>query len=228
MSTTLTLVIGNKNYSSWSMRPWVLLKHFQIPFTEKMLKFETTDWVKNIAQYSPSGKVPVLWEGEPGTGLAVWDTLAIFEHVAELFPHLSIWPTDAAARATARSICAEMHSSFQGVRSAMPMNVRGSYPGQGHTDKALSDIKRIVEIWQICRTKFGHVSSKAFLFGDFSAADAMFAPVVMRFKTYGVVLPKDLQSYCAAVETSPGVVEWNKEALLETDFIAADEPYANR
>ncbi len=211
------------------MRPWVLLKHFQIPFSEKMLKFETADWAENIAHYSPSGKVPVLWENGAGAGLAaglaIWDTLAIFERVAELYPHLPIWPNDPAARATARSICAEMHSGFQGLRSAMPMNVRGSYPGKGHTDKALSDIKRIIEIWQSCLSK---ASERPFLFGDFSAADAMYAPVVMRFKTYGVALPQKLQTYCAAVEASPGVTAWNKEALLETEFIVADEPYAHQ
>jgi glutathione S-transferase len=219
----LTLVFGNKNYSSWSMRPWVLLSHFDIPFKERLVKFETKDWDDNIASLSPSKLVPVLWEGEVGKGFATWDTLAIAERVAELFPDKAIWPRDPRARARARSVASEMHSGFRSLRGAMPMNLRSSHPGKGHTPEALADAARVHTIWRECLQQSGG----PFLFGKFSAADAMYAPVVTRFITYGLKLDADLQKYSDAVLNAKGVAEWIAAGKKETEFVTFDEPYAD-
>jgi glutathione S-transferase len=216
----LQLVIGNKNYSSWSMRPWVLLRQFEIPFEEVQLKFDNDVRVIGIEKYSRAGKVPVLLvDGE-----AVWDTLAIAETAAELFPQKHLWPEDARARRVARSACAEMHSGFQKLRGNMPMNIRGRHPGKGMTPEVKKDVERIVALWAECRERFG--SAGPLLFGRFSIADAFFAPVVMRFRTYGVDVPRGAQDYCAAVESLAAVREWMDAARKEGDFVAADEPYA--
>jgi glutathione S-transferase len=217
----LALVIGNKNYSSWSMRPWVLLRQFDIAFEEVMLKFDSAEWEREIARRSPSGLVPVLWRG----ATAVWDTLAIAETVAEWFPDKPIWPRDADARALARSASAEMHSGFRGLRSAMPMNVRSSHPGKGMSAEVQKDIDRISALWRICRQRYG--STGPMLFGSFSAADAMFAPVVMRFHTYQPPLPADVKAYCDAVKSLAAVREWMDAGRAEKEFVAHDEPYAN-
>lgn len=224
----LTLVIGNKNYSSWSMRPWVLLKQFGIPFDEIMLKFETTEWNDHIARFAPSRKVPTLWDGEAGSraALAVWETIAIIEYIADQFPQMAIWPVDAAARAMARSVAAEMHSGFQPLRSNMPMNIRSHHPGKGLLTGVAGDIARIETIWLAAREQFGTRTSAPFLFGQFCAADAMFAPVVMRFATYAPTLTPASISYCEAVKAAPGVAAWISEAQRETDFVGFDEPYA--
>jgi glutathione S-transferase len=221
----LSLVIGNKNYSSWSMRPWVLLKHFNIPFTEIMLKFHSPEWDKHIVALSPSRMVPVLWDGEAGHSDAqpVWETIAIFEYVAELLPELDIWPKDRGARARARAMVAEMHAGFRALRSNMPMNIRSKLVGNGHTPEAMKDIARIEQIWREARLKFGHGGS--FLFGEFSAADAMFAPVVLRFQTYAPMLAKDTAAYCDAMRAEPAIAQWIADALQEPDFVAEDEPY---
>jgi glutathione S-transferase len=197
----LTLVIGDKNYSSWSMRPWLALAAFDIPFSEIMIKLYQPDSTTRIAQYSAAGKVPVLL----GRDLAVWDSLAICEFVAEQFPDRGLWPQNTTARAVARSICAEMHSGFQGLRSAMPMDIAGRYPGQGRTPQAQADIGRVCEIWENCLAEFGH---HRYLFGDFSIADAFFTPVVMRFRSYGVSLAPALQAYVERVVAHPAVARW--------------------
>jgi glutathione S-transferase len=220
------LVIANKNYSSWSMRPWVLLTQFNIPFDEIMLKFHSTEWDKDIARYSPSKLVPVLWNGEPLNGQASWESTAIFETIAEAFPEHAIWPRDAAARNHARCIVAEMHAGFRPLRTHMPMNIRANYPGLGLTPEVAANIARIETIWREARAEFGSKTSSPFLYGAFSAADAMFAPVVMRFQTYRPALTADTLAYCDAVRAAPGVAKWIKEALLETEFVADDEPYA--
>ena len=199
--SNLTLVIGDKNYSSWSMRPWLALAAFDIPFNEILIKLDQPDTTTRIAQYSAAGKVPVLL----GENAAIWDSLAICEFVAEQFPERGLWPEDATARAVARSICAEMHSGFMGVRSAMPMDVAGRYPGQGRTPQAQADIGRICEIWEDCLAEFGH---HRYLFGDFSIADAFFAPVVMRFRSYSVSLAPALQAYVDRVVAHPAVARW--------------------
>jgi glutathione S-transferase len=207
-SPGLTLVIGNKNVSSWSMRPWVVLNAFQIPFQEVRVALDKPDTSNNIARYSASGRVPVLLAGET----SIWDSLAICEYLAEQFPDEHLWPRDVAARAMARSICAEMHSSFSSLRSTMPMNIKGSFPGQGRAAETQADIGRISEIWEECLSRFGR---NEYLFGDFSIADAFYAPVVTRFKTYGVVLPPVLSAYCERIRNHPAVARWVEEALAE-------------
>jgi glutathione S-transferase len=221
----LQLVIGNKNYSSWSMRPWVLLRQAQIPFEEVQLKFSESDGgltVPGIEKYSAARKVPVLLiDGEP-----VWDSLAIAETVAEMFPDKHLWPEDPAARRVARSICAEMHSGFQALRSKMVMNIRSRHPGKGMTPESRKDIDRIVELWTDCRERFGGAGS--LLFGKFTVADAFYAPVVTRFQTYAVKLPRIAQEYCEAVLALAAVREWCDAGRRETEFVAADEPYATK
>ena len=216
----LTLVIGNKNYSSWSMRPWVLLRQFGIPFDEVLLPFHSTRWDAGIARWSPSRLVPVLWRGEQ----SVWDTLAIMETLNEWFPDEGVWPADAAARALARSAAAEMHSGFRDLRARMPMNIRARHPGKGMTAEVRVDIDRMEALWNMARGRFG--TGGEFLFGSFCAADAMFAPVVMRFETYGVATGPVATRYRDAMRASKGVSAWIAEALKETEFVAEDEPYA--
>jgi glutathione S-transferase len=208
----LTLVIGNKNYSSWSMRPWVAMAAFNIPFTEVRILLDRPDTTNRIAEYSAAGRVPVLIAGE----MTIWDSLAICEYLAEQFPEKHLWPQDVAARAMARSICAEMHSGFTDLRSAMPMDIRSSLPGRGRTPGAQSDIGRISEIWEECLARFGH---HQFLFGDFTIADAFYAPVVTRFATYHVALAPALQAYCDRVKAHPAVARWMAEALAETEVV---------
>jgi glutathione S-transferase len=221
----LKLVVGNKNYSSWSMRPWVLARQAGIAFEEVLLKFdEKGDGVSvaGIDPYSPTRKVPVLLiDGEP-----VWDSLAICETLAEMHPEKQLWPAAADARRVARSICAEMHSGFQGMRGAMPMNIRASYPGKGHNPKSQKDIERIIEIWASCRSRFGRGGE--FLFGGFGVADAFYAPVATRFRTYAVSLPPAAQAYADTLLASAAVREWMDAGRRETEFVAADEPYASR
>ena len=207
----LTLVIGNKNYSSWSMRPWVALTAFGIAFNEVRVLLDKPDTSTRIAEFSAAGRVPVLIAG----GITVWDSLAICEYLAEQFQEKHMWPQDVAARAMARSVTAEMHSGFGDLRSAMSMNIKMHLPGRGRTPGAQGDIGRISEIWEECLSRFGH---HQFLFGDFSIADAFFAPVVMRFKTYGVALAPALQAYCDRMQAHPAVARWVADALAETDI----------
>ena len=221
----LQLVIGNKNYSSWSMRPWVLARQAGIAFEEVQLRFDESGGglrVAGVEKYSPTRKVPVLMvDGEP-----VWDTLAICETLAEMYPEKRLWPEAPPARRVARSACAEMHSGFQALRGKMPMNIRASHPGKGLTPESQKDIERVVALWSGCRERFGGAGS--LLFGQFSIADAFYAPVVMRFRTYGVGLPRAAQEYCAAVEALSAVREWIEAARRETAFVADDEPYARK
>src|SRR5712692_5670789 len=220
----MQIVISNKNYSSWSMRPWVLAREAGILFEEVQLKFDESSGglkVADIERYGVAGKVPVLViDGEP-----VWDSLAICETLAERFPDKQLWPTDARARQVARSICAEMHSGFQALRGGMPMNIRSRHPGKGMTPESRRDIERVVAIWSSCRERFG--KGGPLLFGRFSIADAYYAPVVTRFQTYAVALPSAAQAYCDAVLALSGVREWMDGARRETEFVAADEPYAS-
>jgi len=220
----MQLVIGNKNYSSWSMRPWVLAREAGIAFEEVQLKFNESDGgltVKGIERFNVAGKVPVLIiDNEP-----VWDSLAICETLAERFPAKQLWPADPRARQVARSICAEMHSGFQAIRGKMPMNIRSRYPGKGMTPESRRDIDRIVDIWTSCRERFGREGP--LLFGRFCIADAYYAPVVMRFQTYEVALPPVAQAYCEAVLALRGVRDWIEGARREKEFVAEDEPYAS-
>lgn len=207
-SSGLKLVIGNKNYSSWSMRPWVLMKAFGIPFKEINILLKQPDTGLHISGYSAAGRVPVLISGE----FSIWDSLAICEYLAEQFPEKALWPTGVAARAMARSMCAEMHSGFTELRTAMWMNIRANFHGKGHTAGSQADIGRISEIWEHCFSLFGH---HHFLFGEFSIADAYFAPVVMRFRTYDVSLAPALQAYAERVAAHPAVAQWMAEAMAE-------------
>lgn len=216
----LKLAIANKNYSSWSMRPWVLLTQAGIAFEEIQLKFSDSAKVVGIEPYSPTRQVPVLIvDGEP-----VWDSLAIGEAVAELFPQKQLWPADARARQIARSICAEMHAGFRNLRGAMPMNIRASLPGRGMSPEVQRDIDRIVEIWESCRASYG--KGGELLFGQFTVADAFYAPVATRFLTYAVTLPPAAQRYADALLALPAVRDWMAQARRETEFVRADEPYA--
>jgi glutathione S-transferase len=218
----LRLVIANKNYSSWSMRPWVLLTQADIAFQEIQLKFADDNKVLGIERWSPTGKVPVLWiDDQP-----VWDSLAICESIAELYPEKQLWPADATARRLARAISAEMHSGFSDLRKGMPMNLRSSHPGKGRNPASERDIARVASIWEHCRTRFG--AGGELLFGAFSVADAMFSPVATRFKTYAVELPSVAQRYADAVLALAAVQQWRSGALAETEFVPADEPYATR
>lgn len=215
----LTLVIGNKNYSSWSMRPWVLMKQLGIPFDEVKLRFQSDEWDAHIERWSPSRLVPVLWRGEQ----SVWDTLAIMETLHEWYPDKGIWPRDEAARAFARSASAEMHSGFRDLRTHMPMNIRALLPAKGMRPEVQANIDRIQHLWGEARRRFG--KGGPFLFGAFGAADAMFAPVVMRFRTYGVALDPNSRQYLETMLDAPGVRAWIDEALKEKEVIAEDEPY---
>jgi glutathione S-transferase len=216
----LKLAIANKNYSSWSMRPWVLLTQAGIAFEEIQLKFSDEGKVAGIEPYSPTRQVPVLIvDGEP-----VWDSLAIGEALAELFPQKCLWPADARARQVARAVCAEMHAGFRNLRGAMPMNIRASLPGKGMSPAVQRDIDRIVEIWESCRARFGQGGE--LLFGQFTVADAFYAPVATRFLTYAVALPPVAQRYADALLRMTAVREWVAQARRETEFVRADEPYA--
>ena len=222
----LKLHIGNKNYSSWSMRPWVLLKQLQIPFDEVMVRFDSFDtdsaFKRALADVNPVGKVPVLVD----EGFAVWDTLAITEYLAERFPEHGVWPQDRQARARARCICAEMHSGFSALRSHCPMNVEASLTEigvrvWGEQAAVRSDVGRIVSMWSALLEQHGG----PMLFGQFSAADAFFAPDCLRLKIYALPVPEVINAYIARVCALPGVQAWIDDALAEHDFIAFDEPY---
>ncbi len=215
----LRLIIANKNYSSWSMRSWVLLRQAGIPFEEVMLPFDSPQWREHMPRLSPTGRVPVLWIDDE----AVHDSLAIAETVAELFPDAALWPEQGPAKWHARAVSAEMHASFNALRGAMPMNISANLAGFGDTPASRADIARVVAIWELCRARFG--GEGPFLFGRFSIADAMFAPVVTRLRTYGVALSPVAEAYARAVLELPAVAQWCTEARGETAFVAHDEPY---
>ena len=222
----IQLYIGNKNYSSWSMRPWVLLRQAGIAFDEVMVRFDSFDagsaFKRTLGALTPVGKVPVLVHD----GFAVWDTLAIAEYLAEQFPEKHLWPADRMARARARSVCAEMHSGFAALRSACPMNIEAHLPDIGALalrDKpgVRADLARIVAMWsELLREHGGPM-----LFGSFSVADAYFAPVVMRLKTYTLPVPAEIAAYMQRVCALPGVKAWIDEALAEQDFRDFEEPF---
>jgi glutathione S-transferase len=211
----LTLVIGNRNYSSWSLRPWVLLKRLGLEFREIQIRLDTPTTKDEIEKFSPSGRVPVLLDGE----LCVWDSLAICEYVAELSGRG--WPRDRAARAVARSVCAEMHSGFVNLRTEWPMNARARNRRTITTPGLEADIDRVDEIWNDCRRRFG--ASGPWLFGDYSIADAMYAPVVLRFNTYGARISETARWYMAAALEDGVLQSWLAAAKAEPWTIPADE-----
>jgi glutathione S-transferase len=216
-----TMVIGNKNYSSWSLRGWLMAKIAGIDFEEIIVPLDLPETQASIRKHSPSGKVPVLLH----RGLAIWESLAIAEYLNDLKPEAGLWPTSAAARSHARSISAEMHSGFAELRDKMPMNIRAAYPGKGMTPAVRADIERITGLWRDCRKRFGGAFPKddGFLFGTFGAADAMYAPVVTRFRTYGVKLDSETEAYCAAVLAQPAMKQWSDAAKNEPWLIAKME-----
>lgn len=220
------LYIGNKNYSSWSMRPWVLLTQAGIPFEEVLVRFDAFDatsrFKQTIGAQTPVGKVPVLVDD----GFAVWDTLAIAETLAEQFPDKQLWPADRQARARARSVCAEMHSGFGALRSACPMNIEASLPTIGalalrDQPGVRADLARLVAMWSELLAQHGG----PLLFGEFTVADAYFAPVIMRIKTYALPVPPQVAAYIDRVCALPGVKAWIDGALAEQDFLDFEEPY---
>jgi glutathione S-transferase len=212
------LVIGNKNYSSWSLRPWLAMRQAGLPFREVRIPLYTPESKAQIRSYSPSGKVPCLVDG----ALAVWDSLAICEYLAERHPQAKLWPADPYARAVARSISAEMHSGFQNLRSNMSMNCRKRFPGMGRTVEVAGEIERVQRSWGEAREKHG--AGGPFLFGAFTIADAMYAPVVLRFRTYAVQLNPVCREYADAVLALPAMQQWLADAEAETEVIAAFEP----
>jgi len=221
----LQLVIGNKNYSSWSMRPWVVMRHYGIGFEEIKLRFDLTPgsaFYRELARYTPAGRVPVLLID----GFAVWDTLAIAETLADLHPALPLWPRELRERARARSLTAEMHAGFSALRSHCPMNIEAALPDVGPRVLAAEpavrrDLERIDAIWSGCLA----ASGGPFLFGEFGIVDAYFAPVVARTRCYALPLSEPARDYAERVWASPGVAAWVADALEERDFVVEDEPY---
>jgi len=212
----MKLVIANKNYSSWSMRPWLLMSEFGLEFEVVQESLAGSDLKERLGRHSPSCKVPVLID----KGLAVWDSLAICEYVSEQYLGGKGWPDAVSARAHARSISAEMHSGFMAMRSEMPMNIRARRVVQP-SEAALANITRIDQIWLDCRQQYG--GGGDWLFGKFSIADCMYAPVAMRFNTYGTELSKASQAYVSALSNNPSVMAWIEAARKETEIIPVDE-----
>jgi len=209
ITMSLTLVIGNKNYSSWSLRPWLLLKQFGVPFEEIKLPLDTPEFYARLKQYSPAGRVPALLDGD----LAVWDSLAICEYINERYLDGRGWPADPAARAHARSISAEMHAGFSALRNALPMNCRKRVATPALDADVRHDIARIREIWREARMQY--VTRGDFLFGEFSIADAIYAPVAIRFTSYAIELGEVERRYVETLFALPALREWFAEAATE-------------
>jgi glutathione S-transferase len=223
----MQLVIGNKNYSSWSLRPWVLMRQAGIAFEERTIRFDGFEpgsrFKQEIGALSPTAKVPLLIDDD---GLAVWDTLAIAEYLAERFPEHRLWPEDRRARARARSVCAEMHSGFSALRSHCPMNIEASLPEVGarvlrEQPSVQADLARLVDLWGGLLSEHGG----PLLFGRFTIADAYFAPVCSRLRTYGLPAPTAIAAYIDTVFALPGMQAWVSDALAEQDFLPFEEPY---
>ncbi|MEJ8574340.1 glutathione S-transferase family protein [Microbaculum marinum] len=213
----LQLVIGNKNYSSWSLRPWLAMRHLEIPFEEILIPLDQDDTKTRILAHSPGGKVPVLKDGD----VTVWESLSILEYLAETFPDRGLWPDDVAARAHARTVSCEMHAGFSALRSACPMNLRKRFAYRDRGSEVTRDVARIQQMWGECRRRFG--SEGPFLFGRFSAADAMFAPVVARFETYSIPVDDTVRAYMDAVMGTPAFREWKAAGDAESWVLAHDE-----
>lgn len=207
----MLLVVGNKRYSSWSLRPWVLMKHFQIPFEEKLIPLDQPQTTSEILKYSPSAKVPALIDGD----INIWESLAIAEYLNDKYPEKNMWPADIKQRATARTISNEMHAGFQTMRNHMPHDLKKQLTNFDY-GPAKADIERIKKIWGDCLTKSGG----PFLFGNFSIADAMYAPVVNRFVTYGVLLEPDIAQYVETLRALPAHQEWIQQGLAENMIMA--------
>jgi glutathione S-transferase len=215
--STCTLIIGNRNYSSWSLRGWLAASQSGIDFETELVRLSEPGSQAVLLRHSPAGRVPVLRHGER----VVWDSLAIIEYLAERCPDAGLWPADADARAMARSIAAEMHAGFAALRANMPMNLRKALPGKGRGPGVAAEIERIGAIWLEARSRFGQ--GGPFLFGPYCAADAMYTPVAARFRTYGVTLDPACQAYADAALAWPAFLAWQQEALEEPWIIPEDE-----
>jgi glutathione S-transferase len=205
------LIIGNKVYSSWSLRPWIVMRAFDIPFEETLVQLRTGDTRDLILKHSPSGKVPALMDDE----VAIWDSLAIIEYLAETFPDKAIWPRDRLARTHARSASAEMHSGFQALRSQCGMTITKRYAAKPRSPDVMADVARILELWGEARERFGSKGSEPFLYGAFTAADGMFAPVVSRFHTYAIPVDNVARAYMSAMMAHPAFKSWLAGAVAE-------------
>lgn len=212
-----TLVIANRIYSSWSLRPWLLMRELAIPFDEVVIPLDEPDTRSRILAYSPAGRVPTLVDGD----VTVWDSLAIMEYLAERYGQGRVWPADPKARALARSISAEMHAGFPALRSACPMNLAKRYAGRDRGEAVARDVARIAAMWADARARFG--TAGPFLFGLFCAADAMYAPVVTRLDTYGFEVDAPTRAYMDAILSLPGFAAWREAALAETWTVPHDE-----
>ena len=215
---SLTLVLGNKNYSSWSLRPWIAMKVVGSSFDEIVIPLYEPGSREQILTYSPAGKVPVLLDGDH----AVWESLAILEYLAEKFPKAGLWPADMRARSHARSVASEMHGGFQALRRHCSMNMWLPVKKRPQPDEVMDDVRRIDELWTDCRARFGKAGP--FLFGAFGAADAMYAPVVARFHNYGIDVGEASRAYMDAVMALPAWVQWRAAALQETWVMRGNEP----
>ena len=211
----MKLIIANRNYSSWSMRPWLVLRHFGILFDEEQVLLNGEGWKDNLRRKSPSGKVPVLIDGEA----VVTETIAIIEYLHDKYPAKGIWPSNRIERALARSAAAEMHGGFTALRDLAPMNLRGSFPGRVDFDSVAADLRRIEQIWGGLTQRSGG----PFLFGSFTGADAMFAPVATRIRTYALPVSDAAQEYVEAIYALPAFQEWLGEALKEPWIVDHDE-----
>jgi glutathione S-transferase len=216
----MRLVIANKNYSSWSLRPWLLLKQLGIPFDEEKLSFNDPSFKARVRALNPTGLVPVLVDGD----FVVWDSLAIVEYLAEKFPDRDVWPVARQARARARSVCAEVHSGLKALRARLPMNCELHLPLCALDLETRRDVARVCDIWADC-AHFANGGGGPFLFGAFSAVDAFFAPVVQRFATYEIGLPEAARRYVATIQGLPAMKEWLAAARAEDDFCQFEEPY---
>lgn len=210
---SLTLIIGNKNYSSWSLRPWLAMTWAKIPFDEIRIPLYAPDTKAQLSQHSPSGRVPVLRHGD----MVIWESLAICEYIADLFPEVKLWPENITDRAIARSVSCEMHAGFSALRQSMAMDIRSRHFEREHSPQVHADVERVCQIWRDCRTDHQHAGE--FLFGAFSIADAMFAPVVTRFVTYGVALDPVCRAYSEAILALPAMQAWQEAAIAEVEVI---------
>lgn len=213
----LHLILGNKNYSSWSLRPWIAMTMAGLPFKETVIPLDTPDTKAAIAEHSGAGRVPVLHHGK----LVIWDSMAILEYLAETFPEKKLWPVGKTARAVARAVSNEMHSGFSALRNACPMNIRRVPKPVPLNDAVKADIARVESVWRDCRKKFG--KGGPYLFGKFSIADAMFAPVASRFSTYSLSTEGDTNAYVSTILGSPAFKLWQESALKESWVVPADE-----
>jgi glutathione S-transferase len=211
----MKLLIGNRNYSTWSLRPWLVLRHFELPFEDEVLQLSGEGWRERIAARSPTGKVPVLIDGD----LVVPETIAIIEYLADRFPDKAIWPKDRADRALARAASAEMHAGFSALRNHAPMNLRASHPGKVDADAVRKDLHRVETLWGNLLGRSGG----PYLFGAFTAADAMFAPLATRLRTYDLPVSDMAQRYVEAIYALPAFQDWLAQALQEPWIVDDDE-----